>query len=422
MCQIILLAIAAFSIGHQTPTQTQTPQPFIDVQDVADRTRLALTPKLDGVIEPEEWDPFVQTADYSSYFQWEPGKIYIAAKAPVGDEVVFSFDLKNNGWLVGRDNLEVRLRHTEAGLQIIGRVLDADNKNGPKWIDVPGIAAAADSASTISDDGKTWTGEVALNDPGTGYFPDGPGNIGARVDLVSMDAQEVAAYVPRAVQTMKLGYKRATGLPGGVIWEPQHEGEYVAPGRSLSLRYTFRGNDANVFQRVAMRSEGFAKNSTNSLEVPFPKLDKKGRAFVDYNTRIEPDASTGYRVAQCLITSKDGATAMGQASYRVAPDIDMELVREDIKRSDKPSLLKVTIYLRSNSQDKFKGILHMTPPTGFTILTGNDMPFVLYKTQTVRRVMELSVPANAVGTYSFDMTSKVGHDDYHHTGYLTIQY
>jgi hypothetical protein len=420
MAHIFLLALASISLGHQQAPQV--PQPFIDREDIADLTRLALTPKLDGKIDTEEWDPFVQSNGMDTYFQWEPGKLYLAARAPLEDEVVFSLDLGNNGWLVGRDNVEIRMRRSEAGLQVRGRVLDAENKTGPKWIDMPGLAAAANVASSVSDDGKTWTGEVALNDPGTGYFPMGPGNIGARVDMVPMDGTEVASYVPRLIQQIKLGYKRATGLPGGVYWEPQHEGQYVAPGRSMSLRYTFKGEEASIFQRVAMRSEGFTKESTNALEVPFPKLDKKGRAFVDYNTRISDDAPVGYRVARCMITSKDGATAMGQASYRVAPDIDMELVREDIKQSNHPNVVKATIYLRSNSPQTSKGILHMTPPAGFSIISGNDMPFVLYKTQTVRRVMQINVPSNAVGTYSFDLTSKVGNDSFHHTAFLTIQY
>lgn len=420
MSQILLLALAGLSIGSRA--QAQDPQPFIERQNIADMTRLALTPKLDGVIDAEEWDPFVSAGAMDSFFQWEPGKLYLAARAPMGEEVLFSFDLKHNGWLVGRDNVEIRMRRTEAGLQVRGRVLDADNKNGPKWIDMPGISAAANVASSVSEDGKTWSGEVALNDPGTGYFPDGPGNIGVRVDMLAMDSTDVASYVPRAIELVKLGYKRVTGLPGGVYWEPQHEGQYVAPGRSLNLRYTFKGDEASDFQRVSMRSEGFVKDSTNALEVPFPKLDKKGRAFIDYNTRVGMDAPVGYRIARCIITSKDGATAMGQASFRVAPDIDMELVRQEIKQENKTNLVKVTVYLRSNSPDRFKGVLHVSAPTGFTILSGNDMPFVLYKTQTVRRVLQISVPPSAVGTYSFDMMSKVGKEEYRQKGYLTIQY
>jgi len=420
MTHLFLLALAGVHFRPQTPAAA--PQPFIDKQDVADLTRLALTPKLDGVVDPEEWDPFVQSGDLDSYFQWEPGKLYLAAKAPVGDEVIYSFDLKNNGWLVGRDNVEIRMRQTDTGLQVSGRVLDADNKAGPKWLDMPGIAAAANVASKVSEDGKTWTGEVQLNDPGTGYFPDGPRNIGARVDLIPIGSTEVASYIPRGIQQVKLGYKRATGLPGGVYWEPEHEGQFVYPGTSLALRYTFKGDGASLFQRVAMRTEGPLKDTTNAIEVPFPKLDKKSRAVVDYKTKIPDDASIGYHVAHCVITSKDGATAVGQASFRVAPDIDMELVREKIHKDARSNVEKMTIYLRSNSPDTMKGTLHVTPPTGFSILSGNDLPFVLYKTQTVRRVVQVSIPSNAVGTFAFDLGTRVGSDTAHHTAYVTIQY
>ena len=421
MAQLLLLALAGLTVGHQQ-TPADAPQPFITKEDIADTTRLALTPKLDGTIDSEEWDPFVQSGDLDTYFQWEPGKMYLAAKAPIEDEVIYSFDLKNNGWLVGRDNVEIRLRRTEAGIQVKGRVLDADNKNGPKWIDVPGISIAAMTAGSVSEDGKTWTAEVVLNDPGTGYFLDGPGRIGARVDAIPVGSTEAASYVPRAIEQIKLGYKRSTGLPGGVMWEPQGEGQYVSPGSKLNLRYTFKGDSATEFQRIAMRSEGFTKELTNSMEVPFPKPDRKGRAFVDYGTKVQDGAADGYRVARCVIMSKDGATSMGQASYRVAPPMDIELVPPGQSQKNKSTLLKVTVYLRSNSQDKYQGTFHMSPPTGFTILTGNDKPFVLYKTQTVRRVLEMSVPPNAVGTYPFDLTAKIGNKEIKRTGYVTIQY
>src|SRR5205823_4110280 len=142
-----------------------------------------------------------------------------------------------------------------------------------------------------------------------------PGGLSARVDAVPEDAAETASYIPRLLTPLQFAYKRATGLPGGVFWEAQHAGQFVVPGGTLRLRYTFKGDDSAGLTRVALRSEGFAKDSTSSLEIPFPKFDKKNRAFVDYNTKVAPDASEGYRIARCLITSKDGGTAMGQASF-----------------------------------------------------------------------------------------------------------
>ena len=421
MAQTLLLALAGLTFGFQQPTEPPQ-QPFTDHQEIADTFRLAMTPKLDGTLDDEEWDPLLSRGDASTYFEWEPDKLHLAAKAPIEDDIVFSFDLKNNGWLVGRDNLEVRLRRTEGGVQVRGRVLDADNKSGPKWIEMPGIATAANVSSTVEPDGKTWIVEATLTDPGTGFLPDGAGRIGMRADAISQGAPEAPTYIPRVLNQVKLGFKRSTGLPGGVYWEPQGEGRYVTPGRGLQIRYTFKGDNTAGFDRISMRSEGFARQQTNILEIPFPKFDKKNRAFVDYDTSVIKEAAEGYRVARCVITSKDGATAVGQASYRVAPTMDMELVREERKRSSSAGAMKVTVYLRSNSPKKMDGTFKLTPPSGFTVITGNDKPFVLYTKGSVRRVIEITVPPGAVGTFPIELTSKVGPEEYHQTAYLTIQY
>ncbi|MEA2552279.1 MAG: hypothetical protein QOJ65_455 [Fimbriimonadaceae bacterium] len=422
MAQTILLVLASFSLG-----QTQTPaevgrQIFTDHQDIADTIRLAITPKIDGTLEPEEWDPFLYSGDLSSFFQWEPRKLHFAAKAPIGDNVVFSIDLKNNGWLVGRDNLEVRLGRSEIGARISARVLDADNKSGPKWVDMPGIATASTIASTVSEDGKTWSVEATLMDPGTGLLPDGIDNVGIRVDPITIDATDVPSYTPRVLTQVKLGLKRSTGLPGGVYWEPQGEGQFVEAGRALKMRYTFKADNTVGFSRVSMRSEGFAKDATNLLEMPFPKFDKKNRAFVDYGTRVAEEAMEGYRIARCVITSSDGATAVGQASFRIPPPLEIDMVRESPDRTARPATIKMTVYLRSNSRDQMEGNLHIEPPTGFTVLTGNDNPFVVYKMGTARRVFEMTVPPNAVGTFPIDLTAKVGNKEFRQTAYLTIQY
>lgn len=423
MPQPLLLALLGLAIGsQQTPTSTPPVQPFTDRQEIVDSVRLALTPKIDGTMEDEEWDPLLKTTDMDSYFQWEPGKLHLAGRVPVGSELVYSIDLKNNGWLVGRDNLEIRLRRNEAGVEVKGRVLDADNKSGPKWVDVPGLATAAVASSSTSEDGATWTVEATLNDPGTGYFPDRSKTVGLRVDAVKADAPEAAPYIPRMLRQINLGMRRSTGLPGGVFWEPEGEGRYVVPGHGIKIRYTFKGDNTNPFQRVSMRSEGFSRQETNVMEVPFPRFDKKNRAFVDYDTGVIKEAGNGWRLARCVITSKDGGTAMGQASYRIAPILDLELVREDISRKPSADLRKVTIYLRSNAPSRTEGKLHVSLPEGWSVLTGNDSPFVIYGMGTIRRVVEISIPANAVGTFPVEMTAKIGSREVAQTAYMTVQY
>lgn len=423
MPQPLLLALLGLAIGsQQTPTDTPTVQLYTDRQEIMDSVRLALTPKIDGVIEDEEWDPLLKAGDLDSYFQWEPGRLHLAGRVPVGSELVYSLDLKNNGWLVGRDNLEIRLRRSEAGVEIKGRVLDADNKAGPKWIEVPGLVTASNVSSSMSEDGLTWTVEATLNDPGTGYYPERSKTVGLRVDAMKADAPEVAPYIPRMLRQVTLGMRRSTGLPGGVFWEPEGEGRYVVPGRAIKIRYTFKGDNTNPFQRISMRSEGFSRQETNVMEVPFPRFDKKNRAFVDYDTGVIKEAANGWRLARCVITSKDGGTAMGQASYRIAPILDMELVREDISRMPTANLRKLTLYVRSNTTSKTEGKLHMGLPEGWSVLTGNDSPFVIYGMGTARRVMEISIPANAVGTFPVELLAKVGSREVRQMTYVTVQY
>lgn len=420
MPHLALLATAFLAMGSKQAADAPA-QLFAEHQTVADLTRLAITPQLDGVIASEEWDPFYESANFHSYFQWEPHKLHLAAVAPLGQEVVFSFDLKNNGWLVGRDNLEVRIRRTDTGTQVQGRVLDADNRLGPKWIDMPGIATAARTGSTASTEAGTWTAEVTLQDPGTNFISEDPRVIGMRADLIPMEGQS-PAYFPRVLNQVRLGYKRVTGLPGGVFWEPQGERTYVTPGNKLKIRYTFKGDNSAGFERASMRSEGLAKDFTSSHEIPFPHFDKKNRAFVDYDTDVTSEAPLGYRVAQCVITSKDGATAVGQAGYRICNDLDLELVPVDRNRSAGPSLNKLTVYLRSNTRDKMTGNLKVTLPAGFTVLTGNDKTFTLYSRGTARRVLEMSIPSGAVGTFPVQISAKVGSRDFNETAYMTIQY
>lgn len=420
MPQPLLLAICGLTLGvQQTPAETQA-QPFTDRQEIADTVRLALTPKIDGVIEDEEWDPLLDAEGVHSYFQWEPRKLHLAGKLPAGKELVYSIDLRNNGWLVGRDNLEIRLRQTDGAVSIKGRVLDADYKAGPRWVDVPGLVASAKTSGSVSEDG-TWTVETTVTDPGTGYFSDESKTVGLRVDAVKEGA-EAAPYIPRMLRPVRLGMKRATGLPGGVFWEPEGEGRYVVPGRGLKIRYTFKGDNNNPFHRVAMRSEGFARQETNIMEVPFPRFDRKNRAFVDYDTGVIKEASNGWRLARCVITSKDGATAVGQASYRIAPVLDIDLVREDIHRSASTNMRKVTVYLRANSGAKMEGKLKMILPEGFSVLSGNENPFVLYGMGTTRRVFQISIPGGAVGTFPVNLEAKIGNRVVTETSYLTIQY
>src|SRR4051794_27770199 len=83
--------------------------PFAAAQAVAESNRIAVTPKINGKLDEEEWDPLASDAATKTFFQWEPGRLHAAAAVPNGEDMVVSIDARGNGWLIGSDNLEIRV-------------------------------------------------------------------------------------------------------------------------------------------------------------------------------------------------------------------------------------------------------------------------------------------------------------------------
>ncbi len=126
--------------------------------------RIAVSPRLDGEIEPEEWDDFATVGDTQTWFQWEPGVLHAAAKLPVGQDLLVSLDLRGDGWLVGSDNLEVRLTWDGSRAKATLRRLDATHPEGPEWSDASDISPCLAFAAT--GDSAHWTAEMWLHGGG----------------------------------------------------------------------------------------------------------------------------------------------------------------------------------------------------------------------------------------------------------------
>src|SRR4051812_44034989 len=96
----------------QEPTNPPAPAPVLDMRQVpvvAEVSRIRLTPKIDGKLEEEEWDPLGESDAVKTFLQWEPGVLHIAASGAMGKDLVVSIDPGSNGWLVGKNNLEARI-------------------------------------------------------------------------------------------------------------------------------------------------------------------------------------------------------------------------------------------------------------------------------------------------------------------------
>lgn len=422
----MLSALASVALGSGL-LRVQDPAPTITIptalyasqQAVAEPTRLAISPIIDGKLETEEWDPFGLDleAKQESFFQWEPGKLHFAARVPVGSEVIASFDFDGNGWLIGRDNLELRVSATGV---VTGRILDATDPAGPQWRVLNGFTLA--SVAAVSEADGVATVEVTATDPGISLFPRQPKEkFAVRIDSIPANSVELPAFLPRNCTPVQLAFARDAGLPGGLRFNPIGENRSVVPGQFIRMRLGFNGkNDLNL-TRIALRSEGFARNEGIVLEKPFPRFDNKGRAIVDYEATFPPTSRIGYRVLRGNLTTSDDLPALVQMSFRIAPALDIDVVDENLRRADMDRSVKIPFRFISNSTQRQTGRVQIVVPAPLRVLNGAMRDVNLIAKQNSRQVFDLFVPANAVGTYPITFRATINGVEQTIPGYVTIR-
>ena len=404
-----------------TPKSTGTSsQTFSSAFSVAELNRIALTPKIDGTIDEEEWDLLTSTADMKGYFQWEPGKLHIAGQVPAGHDLVASFDFGANGWLIGKDNLEVRLSSVDSKVTITCRVVDGTGISGPKWIDLPGMSLASTAATTTS--GEVTTYEATIGDMGIGLLPTDAGSkLMLRLDDPETTEAPAPAYLPRTLSPVTLVLQRSAALPEGLHFNTEGVGRSVVPGESTKLRLTYNGNNAMKLQRLEMHSEGFAKNDTNQLAVPFPKFDDKGRSYVDYLTSVAEGSSAGYRLLKSTLTTADNISAVMESSYRVGPLVDFEIPRLVVPVAPLDRSIRYTFYAKSNSAHPVKGEVTVSVPEPLKVLNGADHKVNIVTARgRDRQTFEIFFPPNTSGTFPVKFAATLDGKKIEQVQYITI--
>lgn len=412
--------------ANPAPAQTPpapaplSPTALTTAQTVVEPHRIALTPKIDGKLDEEEWDPLVAGGPVTGYLEWEPNKIHVAAKIPAGQDLLLSFDFDNNGWLIGKDNLEVRVGMRDGKPVVTGRLLDAANAAGPVWKDLPGLTLSSQAAETEDPAGSTY--EVTLVDPGIGLFPTADGSkLGVRYDAIPADTPPLAPFLPRVVSPVEFVLKRSAGLPSGLKFEPEGEGRTVVAGERTRIRLTFQGNPGLKLQRLDMRSEGFAKGDTDTLGTPFPAFDSKNRAFIDYNTGVSAQAGEGYRVLRGTLTAADGVSGVLQTSYRIAPLVDANLIRQNVPVSQKDRSIRFGFDVQSNSGKLVAGRVTIRVPEPLRILNSDERKFRIEVSRArSRQTFDLFVPTGTTGTFPVTFQIEVNGAKYEQRGFIAI--
>jgi hypothetical protein len=421
----LLLTQTATGPANGSPPSTQTAPAqgpsFQTPMNVAEPVRIALTPKLDGVIDNEEWDPLVSGPGLKGYFQWEPGKLHFAGTVPSGNDLLISLDFGSNGWLVGADNIEIRVSNASGAAAFIARQMDGTQVNGPRWVGLTGVTMASSCAA--QSDGINTTYEFTLDDAGLGLCPTLPNtHLSLRLDSIASTTPPIDPFLPRVMTPVQLTYIRTAALPNDLKVGVENAGVFVPPGEGTRLRFTFRGSDKMNLKRLALRGEGYARDMSE-MAVPFPPFDDKGRAFVDYNNAIPREASLGFRVVRGSLVGGDGLTGYIEASYRVAPVADLAFVRTTVRSKPQAQTARVAYYVKSNSGKKIPGCsVSVSVPSTVTLLHGEPQKFDLDLPRgNLRFAFEILVPAGTRGVIPIGFKLMIGDKETDSTGYVNIQ-
>jgi hypothetical protein len=185
---------------------------------------------------------------------------------------------------------------------------------------------------------------------------------------------------------------------------------------------TFNGANELGLQKVEMRTEGLAATETMRTELPFPGFDNKGRAFVDYNTPVALTAIDGYRVLRTTVSDGKGQAAVLRTSYFIAPVVVLDLAAPGkLKVKEAEQRVRCSIYARSNTNKRVDGILRVQAPESWKVESGDDKNFTIYNPYgSVRRVIDLAIPAGAKGTFPLKLQADLGGKSYTHTAWVTI--
>lgn len=392
---------------------------FTAPYEILEANRMAMTPKIDGKIEEEEWDVLGSAGSGKAMFQWEPGKLHIAAILPPGHDLLASFDLLSNGWLIGKDNLQIRVSTADGVAKISAGILDGTKTTGPTWVEIPGFAMSS-SAAMGQDQGLNVI-EATIVDPGLGLIPsEDSGALSLRMDAPPSDGPRLEPYLPRVCTPVKLGTQRSAALPSGLKFNTEGAGKPVAPGEWMRLRLTFNGNNNMNLSQLSMRSEGFAKDGTTKIEVPFPKFDAKGRAFVDYSTTVASTVPRGYKILRAELGTSDGINSFLETSYEVAEPVEMDLVRLNLPTAANDRTQTFAFYMRSNTSARMSGDITIEVPSPMRVVNGSTRKVNLSGRQRGRQSFELLIPANYAGTFPVKFTGTLGDKPYTETRYITV--
>jgi len=384
------------------------------VFSIQNPNRLAITPKLNGVIEADEWDLLTAFDGVQSFMQWEPGAVYLAGEVPAGRSARISLDMNGDGWLVGDDNFEITLSPDPSVRRLV-----QDPQDGARWEHARDLEERLRVQTSETSAG--WQFELQWSELSPATFKPGA-DFRIRIDSPEGTTETDVALAPRRLEPVRLVFDRAAGLPEGMQWSPDHRIRTVVPGEQIRLRLTFKNDGPEKIGRIDLRTLGFASPFTAMVNLPFPNFDRKKRAFVDYDARVAEGSPLGFNRLLARILTETGSEATIETSYQVTELVTITPnLRVERGVADTPRIIRGDIRLTSNSGRRLNGKLNFDLPSTWALRRGDDSPFSIYRSRgEARMIIELVTPPVGPGVIPIPIRVEVNGREVKQTAYVVI--
>lgn len=371
--------------------------------------RLANSPVLDGQFGVEEWDLFATSGPRGGSFQWEPGAYHWAAQVTPGEDLVLSLDQKGDGWLVGSDNIEIRISPKAEGPAVRIRTLDASTLGNPQWENggVPpdqvkiAVQAGTDGVATIE---ATYT-------PVLGLEPQEGGRVALRMDTAPSGTEVSEVFFPRGLASVYLQMDSSRDIPMGVSWKPSITNRVVSRQDRLKMNFSLSREEGTwQAQRTEIRAEGIAKDHLRILSEPATGFDRRNKMDLSYESTISPQAPLGWKVVRATFTDAAGQQFVIRSSVRLANLVDIEVgFPRETRVSNEAQIIRGTINLRSQFSGRLDGVLTLIAPPDWSVTKGKEAKFLIYHTRGTAKVpIEFVIPRGQAGVFPMTARATMG--------------
>lgn len=371
--------------------------------------RLANSPVLDGQFGVEEWELFASDGPRGGAFQWEPGAYHWAAQVAQGQDLVLSLDQKGDGWLVGADNIEIRISPRADGPVVRIRLLDASSPGNPVWENGGVPPDQVKIAVQLGPDGVASV--EATYTPILGLEPQEGRRVALRMDTVPTGSELSEVFFPRALTSVYLQMDSSRDIPLGVSWRPTIVNRVISRQDRLKLNFSLTREEGNwTAQRTEIRAEGTARDHLRVLTEPASDFDRRKRMDLVYESTISPQAPLGWKVVRATFTDQAGQQFIIRSSIRLANLVDIEIgFPRETRVSQEAQIIRGSINLRSQFSGRLDGVLTLIAPPEWTVTKGKESKFLIYHTRGLAKIpVEFVIPRGQAGVFPMTLKATMG--------------